>query len=298
MTRTTKAASSDSRSTETHVQNIDLVSSHNDDQAKTVTLHAPLHALITGDNQKLPNSVKTSDNRSASINLPSPNFLQLKSGVEQAWLVGSQVIGFDKTVNAQRRNATIKSSLLAQLAAQKKYPNPITATAAQAWQSEYLDILTKLGWTIESGKTVKNISGEFNVSIDKMLLKILETLLPGGSAITLAEKVVNALTSYRKNEPLITIFEERTVEQDLVDFSMSLASSTDRGFLVYVIEYALDVRTKDEQVLFFKWDSGNAIFNGRRFDITLSDDLYKSVSHIVESKLESFMTSYVANIEI
>lgn len=292
----TKSLTASSQTATAHLNSIDLSGLRSDAKAAASRLQAPLHKLLSTASIGSGGAAKPGSGGGAKrASLASGN-LDIKSGVEQAWLVGSQIVAFDRTVDSARRVAAVQSALLAQLTAQSHYPRPDTVEAARAWQSIYIQTLTHIGWVLQSGEVFKNSTGEVNVNIDKALIKLLEALLPGGAAIALAEKVISALEALDSSSPLITIFQERTVEQKSVDFSMALSTQNNAGFLVNIIEYALDAREHDEQILFFRWSSADASLNGRRYDLTLDDSLFASVQNIVESKIKDFSRSFISQI--
>lgn len=299
-----KSLTASSQTATAHLNSIELSRLKSDAAAAASRLQAPLHKLLATANQgsagtpkpQAGGAAKQAGGGGARDTSLSAGNLDVRSGVEQAWLVGSQIVAFDQNVDAKRRVAAVQSALLAQLAAQSHYPRPDTVEEARAWQSIYVQTLTHIGWVLQSGEVFKNSTGEVDVKIDRALIKLLEALLPGGAAIAVAERVVGALENLDAKAPLITVFQKRVVEQQSVDFSMALSTQNNAGFLVNIIEYALDAREYDEQILFFKWSSADASLNGRRYDLTLDDSLFAEIQPAVERKIEDFSRNFISQI--
>jgi hypothetical protein len=212
--------------------------------------------------------------------------------------VGSQLVSFNEDVTEGRRKAALHSALLAQLAATKKVPFHEDPATARAWHATYVSTLTSIGWVLQGAEVTQNRSGETNVAVDRVILDIVGAVIPGGTALALAQRVIDALKKLSDNDPLITLYASRTVEQSSVDFSMSLASGAGSGFLVNVLEYALDVEVRHNQAVFFKWDSTNASLSSCRFELSLDDTIYASVEAAVEDKLKSFVSAFVSSIDL
>lgn len=70
----------------------------------------------------------------------------------QALVVGSGIVAFAKGISAEFRQDIVNSALLAQLAANKQVSDP---TNVEQWYKVYLDVLTKIGWTIRDRQFVE-----------------------------------------------------------------------------------------------------------------------------------------------
>src|SRR5690348_4479244 len=72
--------------------------------------------------------------------------LKLVKEKTQALVVGSDVMSFVTGVTPERRQDLVNASLLAQLVATKRVPDP---TNLQAWYDAYFEVLTNLGFAIQ-----------------------------------------------------------------------------------------------------------------------------------------------------
>ncbi|HEX5327345.1 MAG TPA: hypothetical protein VFW75_11805 [Acetobacteraceae bacterium] len=222
----------------------------------------------------------------------------VKQGIDQAFLVGSQIISFDQTVTEARRAAALNSCLLAQLRAAKLHPSPSTAEEALEWHAAYLNTLMNIGWVLQSGVTAHQSTGARGAAVNKIILDIISSLLGGAAGLALVTKVIGALAKLDSSDPLITLYQSRVVEQNTIEFGSSVGTSQDSGFLVSAVECAVGLRTAHTEVLFFQWDASNASIDGRRFDLSLADDVYAAVASQIRDKLAPFAKSFVSAIDI
>lgn len=223
--------------------------------------------------------------------------LRVKAGIDQVYLVGSQLMSFNKEVTEERRAAAINSCLLAQLRASKLHPSPDTPEAARAWHGTYINTLTNIGWALQSGVTATHKMADIGVQVDKVIVDILSVIIPGGAALALVVKVLEKLAAARKEDPFITLFESRTVEENVVEFGAGLASGVEAGFTLSVIECAIKVRTIQRQILVFKWDASSANVDGRRFDLSVSDVVFKAVKAKIETMLSTDAQKFIFELE-
>jgi hypothetical protein len=225
--------------------------------------------------------------------------LRIKAAQDQAFLVGGQLVSFNPEVTEERRAAALNSCLLAQLRASRLHPNPTTPEAARQWHATYINTLTNIGWVLKTGTVATQTTGSNGASVEKVLLEVVGALLGGGTAIALVAKVLKALADAKKDDPLITLYKSRVVEQRLVEFGAGLAAGSDNaGFLLRIVECALEVRSTQDQLLFFKWNADSAKVEGRRFDLSLADAIYDAAKPQIEAKLMPFVSAYVAALEI
>jgi len=226
-----------------------------------------------------------------------PVGLRIQTATEQTFIVGSQLISFNKDVTDERRSAALNSSLLAMLRASKLYPDPTTPEAALQWHASYVNTLTNIGWVLVSGTTAAQFTGTSNASVDQVLLQVVGALLGTGTAAALAASVLKAVADAKKDDPFITLYESRVVDQKVVQYGAGLAAGEGAGFLFSVVECALEVKSAEDQVLFFKWSADSASAEGRRFDLTIADDVYQAVKSLIEERVVPYVRDYVASLD-
>ena len=73
--------------------------------------------------------------------------VKLQKGINQAFIVGQQIISFDAEVTEKNRRASLISTLFAQLLANRNVPRTDANKAySDAWYADYTHSLTQIAW--------------------------------------------------------------------------------------------------------------------------------------------------------
>lgn len=224
--------------------------------------------------------------------------LGVTEGMEQAYVVGSQIVSFNGEVSAAGRAAAVNSFALAQMRASKLQPDRSTPAAAFEWHAAYVNTLTQLGWVLQGEVMATQTVAQNGATVDKALLEIAGTLLGGAAAAALVGKVLDALGSMSKDDPFITLYRQRVIQQHTVSFGASIGFGAGQNVMVRVVECAVDVVSEQLQVLFLKWAAGKAALDGRRYDLALSESAYEGGRTLIEAKLSGHVQAFVAQIEV
>ena len=181
----------------------------------------------------------------------------LKTGKDQAAVVGSDIIAFVTGVTAERREAIINSALLAQLVANNEVKD---RTRVYEWYDAYFRVLANIGWAIQQVSWAEYTEKEGGFQAHEAILKVAATLLgPATTALALVTTTVNALKEMDKDNPWITLFNRESQEAHTAHFQVSLAEQAPDGqFLVTTMAFGLQAKSSVTQVLFFKIKKGQA----------------------------------------
>lgn len=265
---------------------------------KISRLVAGLQSLPTPKFSMLLRSAADTEAQPATATPTAPSEPVYTDAVDQGFLVGGQIVSFDAQVTPANRAAAVNSCLLAQLHASKLQPNPASAADLAQWHAAYLNVLTNIGWVLQSGVQSEQKIADAGAKVDKALLDLISALIPGGAAIAVVQKIIAGIEKLGNSDPLITLYQSRTVEQNVIEFGASLGSEAASGFLINVVECAVTVQTNHQQVLFFTWDASQADVSGRRYDLSLSEDVYGAISSQVMEKVKPFVQTYVSELSI
>jgi hypothetical protein len=233
---------------------------------------------------------------------PDPFSLQgalaLKTEVQQSFAVGSGLLSFDVGVTVDRRKAAINSTLLAQLAANKAYPEVDAANYTSNWYSFYFNTLTNLGWVLQGDSTVHTYTSTSTGTVEQELLTLASSLV-GATGAAAVKAIFDSLAKLGDGNPIITVFKESAEKLNLAQFTVSLASNdANDGFLIDGIQFDLEAEGIDDQVLFIEWKSQSATITWRNIKLSLADDVYASVADAVAKKVAAFVGAKVSSIDV
>jgi hypothetical protein len=144
----------------------------------------------------------------------------------QGAVVGSEIVSFVQGVTAQRRDAIVHSSLLAQLVAQKKIPDQ---TRIDDWYKEYFNVLSNVGWVIQDYAFAKYHESGKNFQAHEAILAVATTLLGAApTALAIVTTTLSSLKSMDKNSPWMTIFDSQSQQARTARFQVGLAERARR----------------------------------------------------------------------
>jgi hypothetical protein len=224
---------------------------------------------------------------------PSPPVaLSLQAGKDQAAVVGSEITSFVSGVRADRRDAIINSSLLAQLVAKKRVPD---ATKIYEWYDAYFDVLANIGWVVQDKSFAEYDESSENLAAHEAILAVATTLLGAGTtALAVVASALDALKKMDRDGPWITIFSRESQHARSARFQISLAEQGANGqLLVSLMAFGLEARSSITQVLFFKVRENGATLRHYAGTVAINTDVLDGVHDAIKAKLSGQASDYV-----
>jgi hypothetical protein len=216
----------------------------------------------------------------------------LETGKDQAAVVGSDIIAFVTGVTAERREAIINSSLLAQLVANHQVQD---RTRVYEWYDAYFRVLANIGWAIQQVSWAEYKEQQGGFQAHEAILKVATTLLgPATTALALVTTTIDALKSMDQNDPWVTLFNRESQEAKTAHFQVALAEQAPDGqFLVTTMAFGLEAKSTVTQVLFFKVRKGQATLKHHRGQVTINTAVLDQVRDDLSTKLKNHAEAYV-----
>lgn len=216
----------------------------------------------------------------------------MKTGKNQAAVVGSDIIAFVSGVTTERREAIINSALLAQLVANNEVRD---RSRVYEWYDTYFKVLANIGWAIQQVSWTEYTEKEGGFQAHEAILSVASTLFaPGTAALTLVTTTLKALKEMDKDNPWLTLFNRESQVAKTAHFQVSLAEQAPDGqFLVSTMAFGLEAKSTITQVLFFKVKKGQATLKHHRGQVTINTGVLDQVKDELQAKLTRHAESYV-----
>jgi hypothetical protein len=210
----------------------------------------------------------------------------------QAAVVGGDVFAFVKGVTAERREAIVNSSLLAQLVASRKFDR----SKIYDWYNVYFDALTNVGWAVQEHGFAEYTERADNFDAHKAILSVAATLLgPVPGALALITSTLTALQSMDENKPWITIFNRESQKAETARFQIGLAQQDEAGdFSVTVMAFGLEAKDTVTQVLFFRARSSEATLRHYLGRVTINTAVLDGIRDGMKAKLINHAQEYIS----
>jgi hypothetical protein len=221
--------------------------------------------------------------------------LALDTAKTQAAVVGSEIVSFVSGVTAERREAIINSSLLAQLAASKKVPD---ATRIYEWYEAYFDVLTNVGWVVQDKGFAEYKESGTNFETHKAILAVAAVVLGAApTALAIVTSTINALHEMDQSTPWVTIFDRESHRARTARFQISVAEQdADGQFFVNLLAFGLEASSDVTQVLFFKVKKEKAKLRHYSGKVTINDAVLDGVSDAIKAKLVDHSKDFVSQL--
>ena len=238
---------------------------------------------------KLPRAKRTRDAAAAPIPMIDQIFDTAKN---QAAVVGSEIISFVSGVTAERRDAIVNSSLLAQLVAKQKISDP---DRIYDWYDAYFDVLTNIGWVVQDKSFAVYHESSQNFEAHKAIIAVATTLLGAApTALALVASALKALESMNESSPWITVFSRESQNAKTARFQISLAEQDAAGqFFVSLMAFGLEAKSSITQVLFFKAKANDATLRHYAGRVTINTNVLDGISESIKAKLSGHASDYI-----
>jgi hypothetical protein len=215
-------------------------------------------------------------------------------GAEQSFVNAKSLISFVSAVSEQRRNDVLNSVLLAQLAANKKFPGDEQTID---WYKEFVRVLNNLGWAIEAAEFSNFTSAGTVFEVENAIIDIL-TVAFGSAFIPIILKTLSAIKGLSDGNGRITAFEKNTHSLSKGAFQIGLANETNGSVSLDIGTFLLTSSNEIKRILFFKSTEDKTSLDYCSRKGVLNDDVYATIRDAVETKLGTKATDFIAEIDL
>jgi hypothetical protein len=219
---------------------------------------------------------------------------------EQAAVVGSDVIAFVKGLSPEHRTDLVNASLLAQLVAKKKFPQPTDLEGVLDWYNSYFEVLSNIGFVIQDHGFAKYVEKSESFEAHEAILDVASVVLAGSpGALAVVKKTLESLKTMSEDSPGITIFSRESRSATTARFQVSLAEKDEQaGLLVTIMAFGVEAKAKVTQVLFFKFKKNEATLHHHSGKVTINTGVLGGVRDEIAKKLAAHVREFVAGLDV
>lgn len=216
----------------------------------------------------------------------------LIEGREQAFIADKSLISFAPEVSGHNRADILESTLLAQLGAKSKVKDD---TDTVGWFNAYIDILSKIGWSVEGGE-IRNISTSANaVEFQNVIVNILNGAFDS-SFMAAATKALDAIKNIGGVNGRIDAFEKNTHTENSGSFQIAVAKQEAGAVSINLGTFLITSTNQIKQILFIKFSKDDTALQYASSKLTLDPIVYSSIRQLIQKKLSGKAAEFVAEI--
>lgn len=212
----------------------------------------------------------------------------------QSFVSNKSIVSFASSVSTKYRNDVLDATLLAQLAANKKFPDEREYIN---WYKHFIEVLSNIGWVVEEAEfsTFQTDEGVFEMK--SAIISVL-TAAFGSDFIGIITKTLDAIKNLGDDNGTIIAFKKNTQSVNKGCFQIALAVEENDTVSMRLGVFMLESSNKVTQVLFFKSSKSDTklTYNSRK--ATLNADRYLVIRDAVAKKLGDEFEKNVGEIEI
>ncbi|KAI0326057.1 hypothetical protein GY45DRAFT_1437960 [Cubamyces sp. BRFM 1775] len=214
---------------------------------------------------------------------------------DSATVNGGATVSYVANLEGQMKADVINSTLLAQLAADKKYPGR-PMNKMKEWYDSYRDVLAKVGWNLQHFHMTEMGNANSYGSVDKLLLQVAASYL-SGNELALFTSMITALKD-SKNSNAVKLFDSKAGYFNDASFQVGVASNSGGNAIFKIGTYQYNSSDKITSVLFFTFGSSKVSFFAGNQTMVLNENVYAQVRTMVLKKLGDNAVTLVKEIEI
>ncbi|KOT80904.1 hypothetical protein ADK70_26985 [Streptomyces rimosus subsp. pseudoverticillatus] len=203
-------------------------------------------------------------------------------------------ISFVADVTGQARSDVLNSTLLAQLAANKKYDRE---KDPRAWYTFYREVLDNVGWDASAWSFNEYQSKSSSFKADTVIFEVLISLLAEDPKLA-ADATVKALKALSKDDDRATLWESESHRAREGNFQIAAVTQVNQAVSMTIGGFFFSVEKEVDRVLWFEFQRGQVDFWKGTQTATLNEDVYSTVRKDVLDKLGDKATKFVRDLEI
>ena len=209
-----------------------------------------------------------------------------------AYVDAGSLVSFTAGVKPEQKSDVMNSTLLAQLAANKKYNREINT---REWYTEYREVLENIGWVVQEFSFVEMDTKGSSFSVQDVVVKVLGAIASGNQLA-----VAVALVDHRHGgtDGRVVLFEKETHSLHQGCFQIAAATSSNGVVVMKMGAFYFSTQEDVKNVLWWRFKSNNTRFYTGSQVINLDNDVYSRVRDLVINKLGDRAEAFVRNIEI
>jgi hypothetical protein len=233
----------------------------------------------------VPKALASSQFRGASLRDGSEN---------QAFVTAGSLVSFVSGISSQSQIDVLNSTLLAQIAADKKFERE---EQTAEWLDFYRNVLEQVGWvTQEWSWNPFNASGN-ETDVDKAVLTILAAIATQNELLII-KAAIDAAKALPDGDGRITLFDHYSASKTAGCFQIGIASEDGGAVALKMGSFRIFSSNNVTKILWFKFSTQNTQITQGTMAATLNAGIYGQLRTTVEQKLGDRAKLLLAGIDV
>ncbi len=221
--------------------------------------------------------------------------LRRADGAAAAFVDAGSAVTFVEGISVERQNDVLDSTLLAQLAANKKYDRE---RQTEQWYGYYREVLENLGWVVGGFGFQRYEASGTSVRMDKAALEIIKAAATGNE-LAILTAALDALDKANPDSDQIVLFDANGSQGEGGNFQLATAQQDTSGNVAMALgAFYFKADEHKGRFLFWSWSTQSINFYFSTQRVVLNERIYATVRQAVIDKLGRTRQDFVAGIDI
>ena len=213
----------------------------------------------------------------------------------QGYVVAGAISAFTEGVKGSAKQDILNATLLAQLAANKKYNRE---TQTEDWYHFYLATLEKIGFVVQAFDFEKYKASGSSFTMDAVVLDVLAAIATGGQSLIISA-TLTAFKALSNSDSRVVLFEDNSSSQEKGNFQIYPCTQTEDGTVSIALGcFYFNTEQRSTGFLFWNFSSSDTEIYKGGTSLVYNEQVYSSVRSAVISKLGDKAQQLVAEIDI
>lgn len=210
-------------------------------------------------------------------------------------VVDGSLVSFTNNLSVEDKQDVLDSTLLAQLAANKKFNRE---EQTKEWYLYYTKVLEKVGWIIQDFQFMKYQSTSATFTMDEVAIELLAQIA-GGTQMAVAGQTIEALKKLPKHDNRVVLFNHQSYSFKAGNFQLLTCAKDGSGQITTAVgAFHFFANENITRFLFWQFDSSKVeLYRGVQ-TCTLNPEVYAKVRSHVKRKLGAKAQTFVKDLEI
>lgn len=216
------------------------------------------------------------------------------SGKKAGYVDAGSLVSFVAGLSGQNQADVLNSTLLAQLAANKKFDREADT---KNWYQYYRTVLENVGWVLQEFDFTEVTASGDTFTADKVILDVLGAIATGAEAAVVTE-TMNALKALSDDDGRMVLFSHNAHSLHKGSFQVAVATLSGGVVVMRIGAVYFSSTQSVTRVLWFGFSKSNSSMYKGGQTIDLNEDVYSRVREQIIQKLGDRAQTFVANLDI
>lgn len=217
-------------------------------------------------------------------------------GKDDCFVCGGSLVSFVANLKDQQKNDVLNSSLLAQLAANKKFDREKDTIN---WYRFYTQVMENVGWVIQGFKFTNYQSSQASFSLSQVTLQILSGIIGVTNKKEIMNVVKATLDGLSKSTEGARLFDSKSAFGNYGNFQIMPCQTDDSGQVTMALMgFYFEANRQVGNFFFYEWNKQDMNLYSGTQACTLNEEIYATVRDAVVKKLGEKAKNEVKNLDI